>query len=77
MTGTTLVVDTRADAGLGAGLPPGAVVLPRHVAAAIRTARERGWEPGAPGSPFRLDAVIEPATGSGPSGTARPSRATR
>lgn len=53
--GTTLVVIT--------GQPhpgnwfeiPARPVLPSEVAAAIRTARARGWTPEEPGSPFLLD----------------------
>jgi hypothetical protein len=30
-------------------------IRPAHVAASIREARDRGWEPAQAGSPFRLD----------------------
>ncbi|MBP2047630.1 hypothetical protein J2Z21_000552 [Streptomyces griseochromogenes] len=53
--GTTLVVTTdqpHPGNWLGA---PGTPVLPRDVAAGIRTALAHGWAPRSPGSPFRLD----------------------
>ncbi|MFC1431217.1 hypothetical protein ACEZDB_11215 [Streptacidiphilus sp. N1-3] len=52
--GTTLVVETgRAHPGNWLGLPSGPV-RPADVAASIRAARCRGWDPAAQGSPFVL-----------------------
>ncbi|MER6448044.1 hypothetical protein [Streptomyces venezuelae] len=53
--GTTLVVTTgRPHPGNWLGRP-GSPVLPAEVADGIRTALAGGWQPGNPGSPFRLD----------------------
>ncbi|MET8576875.1 hypothetical protein [Streptomyces sp. NPDC005012] len=52
--GTVLLVTTghlRPDNVLA---PEAVPVLPAQVAAAVRTAREQGWEPEGPGSAFRL-----------------------
>jgi hypothetical protein len=42
---------------------PAHVVMPREVAAGIRSARSKGWTPGINGSPFKLHlSAARPAT---------------
>ncbi|MER6054682.1 hypothetical protein [Streptomyces albidoflavus] len=52
--GTTLVVTTDRPPGNRLLVEPGSV-RPKHVAAAVREALERGCDPHRPGSPFPLD----------------------
>ncbi|WEV26563.1 hypothetical protein OYE22_16180 [Streptomyces sp. 71268] len=54
-SGTTLLVTSgQAHPSNWAGVET-EPVLPAHVAASIREARDKGWEPARSGSPFRLD----------------------
>ncbi|MET8508511.1 hypothetical protein ABZV60_28315 [Streptomyces sp. NPDC004787] len=53
--GTTLVITTDRSHPANWLASPTAPVLPAEVAAGIRTARARGWNPESPGAPFHLD----------------------
>lgn len=52
--GTTLVVETGRPTVPEPNAVPAEVVLPREVAAGIRTARSNGWTPSSHGPPFKL-----------------------